>query len=199
MKKHYLFAVLISLSIANSNAQFIDDMESYTDGEPIFGAHWTDLGCGGGVGCALMSSSDESHSGSLSGLITNDTTTDAGLDLGGKIFGVWNLEFWMYIPSNKEAYFSIIGSLPVAEPPNVGHFYFNLNNNNPGQGIIQDIAIGDVIFNFPHDEWFRINMRVDISTGMSNATWQLFIDDIEIVTCETPFTDEDGISPTSLG
>lgn len=99
-----LFLFIICLVGYTAFGQFTDDMESYIDGEPISGGHWTDFGCGGGAGCSLMSSSAVAHSGSLSGLIPDDTTTDAVLDLGNKIFGIWHLEFWMYIPSGKEAF-----------------------------------------------------------------------------------------------
>lgn len=193
-----LFLLIICLVGYTAFGQFTDDMESYIDGQPISGGHWTDFGCGGGAGCSLMSSSAVAHSGSLSGLIPDDTTTDAVLDLGNKIFGIWHLEFWMYIPSGKEAFFTILGSVPF-EPPYIGQFYFNQGNNSSGEGVIHDIAIGDVPFIFPHDEWFRINFTVDISSGIALSTWQLFIDEIELIPCETPFTTESGVIPTTLG
>ncbi|MEZ4817387.1 MAG: T9SS type A sorting domain-containing protein [Flavobacteriaceae bacterium] len=177
-------------------SQFIDHMESYTVGEQIYEGHWTDFNCGGS--CALYASDDVAHSGSISGFIPGDTTTDGVLDLGNKIFGTWLLEFWMYVPSGKEAFFSILGSVP-SEPPNIGYFYFNQGNNNPGQGFVQDVAIGDVSFSFPHDEWFRIVFWVDISLGIQAAKWQLYIDNVEVIPCETPFTNEFGTYPTSLG
>jgi hypothetical protein len=179
-----------------SYAQFTDNMESYTPGERIYEGHWTDFNCGGA--CAIYASDDIAHGGLISGLIPDDMTTDAVLDLGNKIFSVWHLEFWMYIPSGKEAFFTILSTVPY-EPPMIGQFYFNLGNNSPGQGVIHDIAIGDVPFIFPHDEWFRINFTVDISSGIAVSTWQLFIDEIELIPCGTPFTDEYGTIPTSLG
>ncbi|MEZ4779754.1 MAG: T9SS type A sorting domain-containing protein [Flavobacteriaceae bacterium] len=179
-----------------THAQFVDTMENYTVGERIFENHWTDFNCGGP--CAIYASDDFAHDGSISGLIPGDTITDAVLDLGNKIFGTWLLEFWMYVPANKEAYFTILSTVPY-EPPNIGHFYFNLDNQTPGEGVIEDIAIGDVSFTFPHDEWFRIIFWVDITSGIGNATWQLYINDVEIIPCETPFTKESGIYPTSLG
>ncbi len=80
-------------------------MESYVDGQPINENWWTDAGCGSGVGCSIMSTSDVAHSGSLSGLIPDDGATDAVLNLGNRIFGTWGLSYQMYIPSNKEAFF----------------------------------------------------------------------------------------------
>ena len=141
MKKFYLLALLISLAIVNANAQFNDDMESYTDGEPISVDHWTDWNCGGGVGCAIMSSSFQSFSGDSSGLIPGDGTTNAVLNLGNKIFGHWCLRFYMYVPSGKEASFNLQGTVPVSDGESiVGNFYFNENNNNHGVGHIEDTA-----------------------------------------------------------
>ena len=77
MRKNYILALLFLLPIVSVNAQFVDDMESYVDGEPISGTHWTTGGCLGGPGCNIMSTSAQSHTtwgGSLSGLIPNDST-----------------------------------------------------------------------------------------------------------------------------
>jgi len=200
MKKYYLLAVLISLSIVNTNAQFIDDMESYTDGESISEGHWTDWNCGGGVGCALMSSSAEAMSGNLSGLVPGDGTTNAILNLDNIIFGEWCLTFYMYVPTGKEASWNIQGTVPVVDGESiVGNFYFNENNNNPGIGHVENTFTGDIEFNFPHDEWFVVNIQFEISAGMSLATWALGINGAELVPAGTPFTNNEGDIPTSLG
>ena len=75
--------------MVSMNAQYTDDMESYTPGEPIFVNWWTDWGCGGGPGCAMMSSDAQAYTGNQSGFIPGDGTTDAVLDLENKIFGEW--------------------------------------------------------------------------------------------------------------
>lgn len=197
--KKLLFISIVLLIGCHIQAQFIDDMESYTDGQPISGGHWTDLGCGGGAGCAIMSSSGESHSGTLSGLIPDDTTTDAVLDLGNKISSIWHLDFWMYVPSDNEASWSILSCVPICTQDWRIDFFFNQGNNNPGVGLIHNTTFGDVFFDFPHDEWFWISMKVDISLGMALSTWQLLIDEIGVLPCQTPFTNELGEVPFSLG
>lgn len=176
--------------------QFTDDMENYTIGERIFEGHWTDFNCGGS--CAIFASDDIAHGGQISGFIPNDMTTDGVLDLGNKLFDIWQVEFWMYIAAGKEAYFTVLSTVPF-EPPQIGHFYFNLDNNSPGEGIIEDVALGDVPFTFPHDEWFHIQFTVDITSGISESTWQLFIDENELIPCGTPFTTEFGDYPYALG
>jgi len=200
MKKTYFTIAFIFFVITITNAQFIDDMESYTDGQPINNSHWTNWGCGGGAGCDLMSSSAEAQEGNLSGLISNDGTTDAVLNLGNKIFGEWGLSFWMYIPSEKEAYWNLQGTVPIgAGEWIVGNFFFNQDNANPGIGYIDNTVMGVVSFSFPHDQWFRVVMNCDITTGISNATWQLDIDGANVIPVGTDFADSTGNIPQSLG
>lgn len=200
MKKNYFLAVLFTFAMVSMNAQFVDDMESYTDGQPIIGGWWTDWGCGGGPGCAIMSSSAQAQGGGLSGLIPGDGTTDAVLDLGNKIFGSWGLDMWMYIPGGKEGYFNLQGTVPIgAGEWIVGNIYFNQDNGAPGVGLIDDSALGGVNFNFPHDQWFRIVMNVDINAGIGASTWEFWVDGSEVIPAGTAFTDNAGTYPTSLG
>ncbi|MBZ0326075.1 MAG: T9SS type A sorting domain-containing protein [Altibacter sp.] len=200
MKKNYFLAVLFTFAMVSVNAQFTDDMESYTDGQPISGGHWTDWGCGGGAGCAIMSSSAQAHGGSLSGYVPDDTTTDAVLDLGNKIFGTWGLSFWAYVPSGKEGYYNLQGTVPIGPGEwIVGNIYFNKDNANPGVGEIDDSALGVVNFNFPHDEWFYVAMNVDISAGIGASTWEFGVNGNVAIPAGTAFTDNAGTYPTSLG
>ena len=200
MKKNYFLAAILSFAMISMNAQFNDDMESYSDGDPIFVGHWTDWGCGGGAGCAIMSSSAQAHEGSLSGLIPDDTTTDAVLDLGSKIFDNWGLEFWMYVPSGQEAYYNLQGVVPIgAGEWAVGNIFFNQDGANPGIGLIDDAVGAPINFSFPHDEWFRVVMNWDISVGISLATWGMSVDNVMVLDDGTPYTKADGTPPTSLG
>lgn len=200
MYKYYSFLVFISFSFISMNAQFSDDMESYTVGQPIDVAHWTNWACGGGPGCALMASSAQAHEGNKSGLIPGDSSTDVVLDLGNKIFGEWGLSFWMYVPSGNSAYFNLQGTVPIGDGDwLVGNIFFNEDNANPGAGYIDNSAIGDVFFNFPHDQWFRVIMNWDISSGLSAATWHFNVAGNDVIPPGTDFTDEGGSIPNSLG
>ncbi len=201
MKKNYFTLGVLLLWVLNIQAQsIIDNMESYTDGEPISGNHWTDWGCGGGVGCALMSSSAQVQEGLLSGLIPGDGTTNAVLDLGNKLFGDWRLNFWMYIPSDKEATMTLQDEVPINGGASiVGDILFNPNLGSPGYGVITNTALGEAAFVFPHDEWFRVIMNWEIYLGISAATWELYIDDIEILPAGTPFTNANGDTAASVG
>jgi hypothetical protein len=106
----------------------------------------------------------------------------------------------MYVPSGAEAYWNLQGEIPVgAGEWIVGNFFFNHDLASPGVGSIDDTAIGEVTFNFPHDEWFRIAMNFEISPGINLATWGMSVDNIIAVPEDTPFTNEAGSYPTSLG
>ena len=182
-----------------SPAPVTDDMESYTDGEPIYEDWWSTLGCGDDLGCALESSSAQANSGLLSGLVPGDGTTDVILDLGNKIFGEWGLEFWMYVPSDKEAYFALKGCVPICTEDFYIHVFLNQDLASPGEGVFSNTALGDVNFDFPHDQWFRIVMNVDISSGIALATWQVHVDGEVVIPSGTAFTNSAGEIPISLG
>lgn len=197
MKIKKIVTTLILLSTFYIQAQFSDNMESYSEGNRIYQDHWADWNCGGS--CAIIASSEQSHSGNLSGLIPGDETTDAVLDLGNKIFGVWHICFWMYIPTDKSAYMNIACGIPNGACEPIGHFYFNLNNTNPGVCELQNIYNGSETFNYPQDQWFNIDMNFDISNGTSDATWSLQIDGLTILPPGTPLEDDFGTPLASLG
>jgi len=202
MKKNYILAILFLLPIVSVNAQFVDDMEDYVVGEPISGTHWTTGGCLEGLGCNIISTSAQSHTtwfgGVLSGLIPNDSTTDAVLDLDNKIFGSWEAAIWVYVPNGKEAYFNLQQEVPV-NGSDFAHTSFNQGLNSPGVGKIEDIALGTVTFNFPHDEWFSVIFKWDIDLGIGASTWAVYVNYIEIIPQGTPYTNENGEYPSSLG
>ncbi|MAL60007.1 MAG: hypothetical protein CMC14_08175 [Flavobacteriaceae bacterium] len=193
MKKNYVLGIVLFFSIQLSFSQFTDDMEWDAGDCP---SHWTTFT--GPGDCPIVVSGG--HTGNQSAYIDGNGVTDNLLDLGSKIFGEWRLQFWMFIPVGKEGYFNIQGEVPVTTGEFVvGNIYFNQDASSPGQGIIDDSALGDVTFNFPHDQWFRITMNFDLTSGMANATWHLWIDDIEVIPIGTSFTNEAGDIPTSLG
>jgi len=200
MKNFHFLLVIFFFYNLNIQAQYTDDMETcVTDGDPPPIGHWTNMGCDGGSGCDIVCSSVRSRSGDWSGLIPNDGTTQAVLDLGNKIFGGWAIEFWLFIPSGNEAYFNLQQFVPIGEGEPFAHTYFNQGLNNPGVGVIEDTALGAIPFSFPHDEWFRVVMNWDISTGVSLATWELFIDEEFVIFAGTPYTNYNGEHAISLG
>ena len=206
MKNKYLFAVLLVILFGGFNvlnAQFVeftDDME-YPTGIPVSSIWWDCV-----AGCPLIVGPNAGHNSDYAGYIPDDGATDVILNLGSKIFGHWNLDFYMYVPQNKEAYWNIQSDIvPVATGElAVGNIFFNQQLAAPGQGFIDwgtaDTS-DDTYFNFPHDQWFNVIMDFDITTspGISVATWTMVVDGEEVVLSGTPFADGNGTIPDSLG
>jgi len=194
MKKNYFFAALFAFAMTSVNAQFVDDMESYTPGSTIYGDWWTDWGCGGS--CAGLASDAYAQSGSVSFYVDNSTTMDPVLDLGDKIFGTWYYTAYFYVPTGSSAYLNIQGTVPIG----AGEWVIgNVNFNVDGTGDVDDGPNGPVTFTFPHDTWFEFQLNVDISAGMSLATMEMKIDGQDVIPAGSTFTDAAGTVPTSLG
>ena len=211
MKKHYFLAAILSFVMVSMTAQvgpFFDDMESYTAGEPIFtdpdgsgaNGHWTDWGCGGGPGCAMMSTEAESYDGSKSGHVPGDAATDAVLNLGSKIFGEWALSFWMLVPNDAEAYFNLQGAVPIgAGEWSVGNIFFNQDLLTPGEGQIDGAHDGAHFFDYPQGEWFKVEMNWDVSLGIGAATWEFIVAGNVVLPAESPYQTSAGVTSSSIG
>ena len=109
---------------------------------------------------------------------------DGILDLGSKIFGEWGLQFWGFIPTDKQAYLNF-RELPL-QSSGIGYLaqtYFNKNLNSPGIGTLEDTALGTIAFNYPQDEWFSIIVYWDLSSGMS-TTDLLKVSGMENLLCQ---------------
>ena len=200
MKNKYLIVVLLVIFFSSFNvlnAQFTDDME-YPAGIPT-SSDWWDCT----VGCPIIAGPNAGYNSDYAGYIPGDGITDVILDLNNKVYEAWVFSFYMYIPSNKEAYFNLQGVVPVTVGESiVGDFIFNPSLTTPGQGFIDagtPNPSDDTYFNFPHDEWFRVLMGFDMNSGIATAVWGMYIDGVEVVTPGTPFKDGNGNSPTSLG
>jgi hypothetical protein len=198
MKKNYFFAALFAFALTSVSAQFADDMESYTPGSTIYGDWWTDWGCGGS--CAGLASDTHARSGSVSYYVDGGGSIDGVLDFGNKIFGTWYYTSYMYIPAGKTGYFNVQGTVPIGGGEWViGNIFFNDGGTAPGEGYVDNSALGLVTFNYPEDTWFEIQMNVDISAGMSLATIEFVVDGVDVLPAGTAFTDAAGTVPTSLG
>ena len=196
MKKNYILSAVFAFILTGMNAQFTDDIESYALGSPVDGDWWLEWVTGIGYGTA---SDAYAVSGSQSMLVGGDGV-DPVLDLGNKIFGTWYLTHQMYIPSDKEGYMNIQGQTPIGSGEWViGNWFFNYQLATPGEGSIDNTALGNVTFNFPHDQWFEVQVNVDISNGISLATIEIKVDGVDVLPAGTAFTDSAGTVPTSLG
>jgi len=169
-----------------------ENFESYLNNEPIFNSTWSDWNNSGNI--SMKASSSNSLSGNISGVIPGDNTTDVVLNLGNKVSGIWELIFWILIPNNKTGYLNIQGAVPIVNGEWLAHIYFNTEQGNV------NTYNNEYAFTFPHDTWFEVKMVFNISQGISNATWQLNINNNIIISPNTSLKkDNDGNPPTSLG
>jgi len=196
MKKNYFLVALLSFVMVTMNAQFTDDIESYATGSPVDGPNWLEWVAGIGYG---TSSDLYSVSGTQSMTVGGDGV-DPVLDLGNKIFGTWYLTHQMYVPTGKVAYMNIQGQTPIGSGEWViGNWFFNQDGANPGVGTIDNSALGAVNFDYPEDQWFEVQVNVDISLGIALATIHIMVDGVDVLPVGTPFTDSAGTTATSLG
>ena len=196
MKKNYFLLAILSFVMVTMNAQWSDNIEEYPTGEAVDGENFVEWAAGAGFG---TSSDAYAFEGSQS-MLVGDNGVDPVVDLGNKIFGTWYFSFEMLIPSDKEAYMNVQGSVPIgAGEWVIGNWFFNQDLLTPGIGTIDNTALGLVEFSFPHDQWFPVVMNVDISQGIALATIQINIDGADVLPAGTPFTDSAGTTPTSLG
>lgn len=197
--KKYLFLVILSFfSVIAIQGQFTDNLETYVDGVSVCNDIWgiEDVYC-------LLPSDDQARTGSLSGYIPDDGSSNTFLDLGNFIFGTWALQFYMYVPTEREAVWNFQGSNSVnLEESVVGNIFFNKDAGDLGVGFIDwgttDVS-DDTYFNFPHDTWFWIGVFFDFSLGISAATWEFGVDGVVVLPAGTAFENGDGLAPSSLG
>jgi hypothetical protein len=196
MKKNYFLVALLSFVMVTMNAQFTDDIEGYAVGSPVDGDNWLEWVAGIGYGTC----SDAYASQGTQSMTVGGDGVDPVLDLGNKIFGTWYLSHQMYVPSDKEAYMNIQGQTPIGSGEWViGNWHFNQDTAAPGVGNISDSALGLVEFAFPHDQWFEVQVNVDISLGIALATIHIMVDGVDVLPVGTPFTSADGTTATGLG
>ena len=71
-------------------------------------------------------------------------------------------------------YFNVQAAYPVI-PSWCGEIYLNRDSTTTGAGEV--LGQYETTFSFPQDEWFLIEWHWDITNGLSNATWDMNVDD----------------------
>lgn len=201
MKKNYFALALFmfaSVGLFAQDPDINDDMESYAVGTIVETDWW---GVWNSATVGILASDEQAASGSQSGKVGNDPTTiDPVLNLGNKIFGTWYTDFNMYIPAGFEGYWNLQGEYPIGSGEwIIGNIFMNQDLASPGVGLMDNCVGAPVNFDFPHDAWFPVNIFVDISAGISAATWSMSVNNVEVIAPGTPFTDAAGTVPTSWG
>jgi len=165
MKKQLLMISLFAASVAN--AQFTDDMESYSLG-PVYAGQWSNWSAdAAATGESATATNYRASSGTQSVLISNSTTQDAVLNLGNKTSGVWTVDFKAYVPTDSTGYYNFQETTPIGAGAWAVNIFFNEAGAANGTGIIYDdsnpgIEVGT--FTFPNDTWFDVSHVINLDT-----------------------------------
>jgi hypothetical protein len=150
---------------SDPGAVICDNIDDYTPG-PMNGqgAHWdTWSGTLGGPEDAIVST-EQAFSNGQSVLIQEGSAQDALLRLNDEATGVWTLDWMMYVPVGKNAYYNFQG----ANAPGaafIAEIYFNQSNGTPGEG-----TWAGTPFTYPEGEWFAVEHLVDLNNDVITAT-----------------------------
>jgi len=145
------------------DAVFCDNIDTYTAGDAVgpYADWWsTWSGVEGGAEDGLVSD-DQAYSNENSVLIPEGGSTDVILKLGDLSSGKYRLEWQMYVPSAKEAYYNI----QETEVPGVAwnlELYFG--QTVEGEGVFT-VPAGGPTFTYPVDAWFRVEHIVDLDAN----------------------------------
>ncbi len=141
-------------------AIFCDNIDTYTAGDAVgpYADWWsTWSGVEGGAEDGTVSDA-YAYSGENSVLIPGTGTTDALLLLDNMASGIKRLEWQMYIPSGKTAYYNIQESEVAGIAWNLELYFGDVTE---GQGEFTVPAAGPT-FTYPVDEWFLVEHIVDL-------------------------------------
>ncbi|MBN1337676.1 MAG: T9SS type A sorting domain-containing protein [Bacteroidales bacterium] len=154
---------------APSTALYDDDFESYDVGDflavenPTWWTTWTN-NPGSAEDAPITDAM--AHSGTKSVLVQG--TTDAILKLGDKTSGVYELDFWYYIPTGFAGYYNI----QHYEAPGIQWAYEIYFASAGTAELFAGAATAVATFNYPKDQWFYIENDIDL-----DADWtKLYID-----------------------
>lgn len=155
-------------------APICEDFESYQTGSassqsPCLTSHFG----GSGQPDEGIISTTEAFSGNQSMSIRENGQANALFLLGEKSAGQYNLEWVMYVPSGKTAYFTL------QEQHQLGISKLEVGFDGTGAGQIIDYSTP---FSYPQNQWFRIRFLVDLDQNHISV----YIDD-RMVDREIPF------------
>ena len=155
-----LMEELPAAACAIPGAIFCDNIDTYTAGDAVgpYADWWsTWSGVEGGAEDGIVSDA-YAFSGDNSVLIPGTGTTDALLLLDNMTTGIKRLEWQMYIPSGKTAYYNIQESEVAGIAWNLELYFGDITE---GQGEFTVPAAGPT-FTYPVDEWFLVEHIVDL-------------------------------------
>ncbi len=190
MKKLYLSALFLGAFTFAAQSQVVvqsEDFESYNldyiSPQSILWKTWS--GQEEGEEDAMVSALQARNSGKSLNIVRDGNGNDVLYLIDDMPHeGIYSIQMWFYIPTGQEAYFNLQGEIFGNNQGN-GSFlsydhYFNPENLSPGFGQNSD---GTLTWTFPHDEWFSINLVVDLDT----KTYSMDVDNNGGIPAGTPF------------
>lgn len=177
MKKTYFLVFAMIGFIVNAQVLIDDDMESYALG-PLHQAHWSSWSGNSGTEDIIVVDT-HANSGTQSGFMdAGPGPQDVILLLGSHTSGLLSLDFMMYVPAGKSAYYNFQESVPAGANWAL-HVQFNETETSPGVGSFQSNNTADPVagsFTYPEDTWFLLSHEIDIN----NNTVVIELDGTEI-------------------
>ncbi|MBC8048237.1 MAG: T9SS type A sorting domain-containing protein [Fimbriimonadaceae bacterium] len=165
-----LFMEVIASECVLGSAILCDNIDTYTSGETIgsFADWWTTWsGTEGGAEDGLVSS-EQAHSGINSMLVPEGGSNDVILKLGDLTTGMYNLEWYAYVPDGKTGYYNI----QKTESPGVeweldAYFGYTAvgSPGESGEGVLLVDAIEVASFTYPVDAWFQVKHVIDLDAN----------------------------------
>ena len=163
MKKFVLLLAMTTLASWCAHSQtliYSENFESYTAGgrlaalNPTWWTTWSNA-----AGEDALIKSDFAHSPTKSLLIDSITgaTNDMLLKLGNRTTGKYELDWWMYVESNKCGYYSILHAPPPSLESGI-YVYFRTN----GDGELFAGSDTPVSFTYPKSTWFKVKHLIDL-------------------------------------
>ncbi len=181
MKKvSLLMLVAMFLFSGNLSAQFSFDFDNYTAGDKIaatIGDPWTTWSSAPG-------SAEDGVFGEIGGSMAAHFTdgNDQVLNMGDIESGVYDLEFDVYVPNGKNAYFNVLHDFNASGSTWAIQVYLHLTNDGqnstvaPGQGTVHAGSTGTANIAAVYDEWMNFRVHID----MDNDLATLYYNDEEI-------------------
>ena len=151
-----------ALPCAIPDAVFCDNIDTYTAGDYVgpYADWWSTWSGVEGTAEDGIVSDEYSVSGDNSVLIPEGGTTDVILKLGNLSTGNYRLEWQMYVPDGKSAYYNI----QETEVPGVAwnmEVYFGADVSGEGEFTV---PVGPT-FTYPVDQWFLVEHFVDLDAN----------------------------------
>ncbi|MDL2262697.1 T9SS type A sorting domain-containing protein [Bacteroidales bacterium OttesenSCG-928-I21] len=162
MKRTLLLLTLVAL-ISNINAQVFvsDDFESYTIGQGVASqtTSWsTWSGTTGGAEDPLISDA-YAHDGTKSLKISG--TNDAVIKLNDRSEGRYFVEFYMFVPSGKQAYFNLLQKFTVSGVGTIWGTQLYVKN---GVVTIDGAGSEAATITYEQTEWIKFQIVVDLDS-----------------------------------